>query len=80
LLVPSAAVHREADKAYVWLDEADGPRRQEITAGATDGRMVEVKDGLVANQAVRLVGPPAPPSTQPGQSPPASPAPPQGVN
>ena len=78
LLVPSAAVHREADKAYVWLDEADGPRRQEITAGATDGRMVEIKDGLDENQAVRLVGPPQAPATGPAQSQPAPPAPPQG--
>ena len=81
LVVPSAAVQRQGDHAYVWLDEVDGPKRQEITAGATDGRMVEVQAGLDERQAVLLVGPPEPASaTQPAQSQPAEPAVAQGGN
>ena len=59
LVVPSEAVQREGFDRYVYLDTPDGYRRRSVNVGTQDGAWVEIRQGLVAGDAVAIgqVGP-----------------------
>ena len=57
LTVPVAAVTREDDEAYVYVDGKDKPQKRAVKAGHTSGERVEILEGLHEGDAVRLTKP-----------------------
>jgi macrolide-specific efflux system membrane fusion protein len=56
LLVPDAAVQREAGERFVSVRERGGLQRREVTLGARSGGYTEIRRGLAAGEQV-LLGP-----------------------
>jgi hypothetical protein len=57
LAVPVSAVVRQGTQPYLFIRAADGSfRRQAVTLGAGDDRLVTVRDGLAPGEIVAVAG------------------------
>ena len=56
LLVPSAAVIREADDTAVFVVNGDKAERRVVTLGLSDAAHAEIKDGIKAGERVIVTG------------------------
>jgi multidrug efflux pump subunit AcrA (membrane-fusion protein) len=57
LTVPVAAVTREDDEAYVYVDGQDKPQKRAVKTGHTSGERVEILEGLHEGDVIRLTKP-----------------------
>ena len=55
LLLPAAAVQRDGDQSFVYVEGKDGPYRRPVVIGTKETGMVEIKRGLSSNEDVLLV-------------------------
>jgi macrolide-specific efflux system membrane fusion protein len=56
LVVPNAAIQREGDERFVFLDQGGRLAKRPVTLGARDGASIEVKKGLAAGDRI-VIGP-----------------------
>lgn len=56
LVVPREAVLREGDQAYVFLTEGETATRRDVTLGAEETEVVEVRSGLQSGERVIVQG------------------------
>ena len=68
LLLPAAAVQRDGDQSFVYLQGKSGPGRRPVVIGSKDSGMVEIKRGISANDVVLLISPAGEASTRSTQS------------
>ena len=54
LVVPNAAIQREGDARFVFVDEHGSIAKRPVTLGARDGAAIEVKKGLASGDRVQL--------------------------
>jgi macrolide-specific efflux system membrane fusion protein len=54
LVIPNAAIQREGDARFVFLDERGSIAKRPVTPGARDGAMIEVKKGLAPGDRVQV--------------------------
>ncbi len=54
LIVPHAALHREAGKDYVYLVKGSTVKRRAVTTGATNLTQVQILSGLADGDVVAL--------------------------
>jgi HlyD family secretion protein len=54
LVVPNAAIQREGDAQFVFVDEHNSIVKRPVTVGARDGATIEVKKGLAAGERVQI--------------------------
>jgi RND family efflux transporter MFP subunit len=52
MTVPVAAVVQQQDQYYAWVKEPRGARRQAVTIGTTDDKIIEIKSGLAVGDNV----------------------------
>ncbi|MFY9262311.1 MAG: efflux RND transporter periplasmic adaptor subunit [Actinomycetaceae bacterium] len=54
LILPVSAVEGRYGTGYVYLptDDPDNPEKREVTLGITDGKMIEIKEGLTESDEV----------------------------
>jgi macrolide-specific efflux system membrane fusion protein len=59
LLIPAAAIHREHHKSFVMVPDPQSPgttQQREVKLGISDGKRVEVTEGLAEGDTVLTVG------------------------
>jgi RND family efflux transporter MFP subunit len=56
VLVPTAAIVREAEETAVFVVEGDHARRRPVEVGLTDGRRTEIRSGVTAGEMVIVDG------------------------
>jgi macrolide-specific efflux system membrane fusion protein len=54
LVVPNAAIQREGDERFVFVDERGNIRKQPVTLGARDGATIEIKQGIGPGARVQI--------------------------
>ncbi len=55
LLLPLAAVQRDGDQSFVYVQGKDGPYRRPVVIGTKETGMVEIKRGISSDEDVLLV-------------------------
>ena len=68
LLLPAAAVQRDGDQSFVYVQGKDGPDRRPVAIGTKESGMVEIKRGISDNDDVLLMRPGGQASTRSTQS------------
>jgi len=58
LVLPLAAVHRDAGERYVWVEGSGSFQRRSVIIGARDGAVLEIRQGLSGDERVVLGEPP----------------------
>jgi RND family efflux transporter MFP subunit len=59
LVVPNAALQREGDERFVYVDDAGRPAKRPVSVGVREAGVVEIKKGLTVSD--RVLTSPAPP-------------------
>jgi multidrug efflux pump subunit AcrA (membrane-fusion protein) len=54
LTVPVQCVVEQADEFYCWVETPGGPERRPVILGASNNRMIEVKDGVLEGELALL--------------------------
>ena len=68
LLLPAAAVQRDGEQSFVYVQGKSGPDRRPVVIGTKENGMVEIKRGISGNDDVLLIDAGGPGSTRPSQS------------
>jgi HlyD family secretion protein len=55
LLLPAAAVQRDGDQSFVYVQGKDGTYRRPVVIGSKETGMVEIKRGISSDENVLLV-------------------------
>ena len=54
LVLPTAAVQKDDASRYVWIEKDGQLKRRNVTAGARDAGIIEIRQGVVAGDRVLL--------------------------
>jgi RND family efflux transporter MFP subunit len=54
LVLPSAAIHADGEEKFVYIEDASGPIKRNVTTGAREASFTEIKKGLSSDDRVVL--------------------------